>query len=283
MGLPSALVKLLKNGTKNGTKNGAAKAASRELAGPLLPKSGNFYPKPAKIGQFVEGKATNRKVLDPVQHEANAVKYINTKGKRNAGDVNFMDDKGNTFYMNKSGDDLQYSNLNVKKKNNTKLSGRRAADAYDQTLEPDADFYKDAPSKKDAHHIAGLDQWGWLYDGLNRGDKMALTAMLEKAGIPMGNNPFNRADLSSKVHSQLHSWMSSKGMNGRRKNALGNMPLEDRMEFVQQVIKEYKESLKKMFDLQMAEKHGEVWISPDQLNKSIQRLNQPELAVYDRS
>ncbi len=27
----------------------------------------------------------------------------------------------------------------------------------------------------------------------------------------------------------------------------------------------------------------EGWISPDQLNKSIERLNQPELSVYDRS
>ena len=110
---------------------------------------------------------------------------------------------------------------------------------------------------------------------------MALTAMLEKAGIPMGNNPFNRADLSTKVHSQLHTWMTAKGFVGRKKKSLGKMPLEDRMEYVQQVINEYRESMKKMFELQMAEKHGEVWISSAQLNKSIQRVNQPEMARYD--
>lgn len=257
------------------------KNADEVVQGPLLPKTGKYFAKPPKVQQFKGGKATKRLVNDPVQDQANQIEYLSTKGNRKAGEVNFIDDQGNTSYLNKTGDRLQYTSLNTKKKNNAKLASRRAKDADDQTLMPDADFYKGTPAGKEAHHIAGLDQWGWLYDGLNRGDKMALTAMLEKAGIPMGNNPFNRADLSTEVHDRLHSWMASNGMKGRRKNALGKMPLEDRMEYVQQVIKEYRESMKKMFDLQMAEKHGEVWISSDQLNKSIQRLNQPELAVYD--
>ena len=257
------------------------KNADEVVQGPLLPKTGKYFPKPPKVQQFIEGKATKRLVNDPVQHQANQIKYLSTKGKRQAGEVNFIDEQGDAFYMNKSGDDLQYSNLNVKKKNNAKSSKRRDADAYDQTLMPDADFYKGTPAGKEAHHIAGLDQWGWIYDGLNRGDKMALTALLEKAGIPMGNNPFNRADLSTEVHEKLHTWMSSQGMKGRKKNALGNMPLEDRMEFVQQVIEEYKESKKKIFDLQMAEKHGEVWVSQSQFLKGYDRLARPELAGYE--
>lgn len=110
---------------------------------------------------------------------------------------------------------------------------------------------------------------------------MALTALLEQNGIPMGNNPFNRADLSPKVHKELHSWMTAKGMNGRKKNALGKMPLEDRLEHVQLVIKEYREAMKKIYELQMAEKHGEVWMSHSQFLKGFDRLARPELAIYE--
>lgn len=279
MGLSSALVKLL----KTGSKKGAVKAASRELAGPLLPKSGKYYPKPAKINQFVDGKATKRKVLDPVQHEANAVKYINTKGNRKTGDVNFIDDQGNTSYLNKAGDNLQYTNLRVKGGNNSKLQGRRAKDVKAQTR-PDIDesqFYKQAPSKKDAHHIAGLDQLGPIFDGLDASEQSMVIGLLEKNGIFSGNNIFNRADLSSSVHKKLHSWMNENGMLGRKGKNLSKLPFKKRMDALKEIIAEIKAAERKMFDLQMAEKHGEVWISPDQLNKSIQRLNQPELAVYD--
>lgn len=259
------------------------KNADEVVQGPLLPKTGKYFAKPPLVSQIKDGKLNRRKVLDPVQHQSNQIEYLSTKGNRKAGDVNFIDEKGEAHYMNKKNDGYQYSNLNVIAKNNEQLSKRRKANIEDQTKYPDSHFKKGAPAGTDAHHIAGLEQWSWVYEGLNRGDKMTLTAYLEEMGIPMGDNPMNRADLSPKVHDQLHTWMRSKGFLGRKKKALGNMPLEDRMEFVQQVIKEYKESLKKMFDLQMAEKHGEVWISPDQLNRSIQRLNQPELAVYDRS
>lgn len=259
------------------------KNADEVVQGPLLPKTGKYFAKPPKVQQFKGGKATKRLVNDPVQDQANQIEYLSTKGKRKAGEVNFIDDQGNTSYLNKTGDRLQYTNLNTKKKNNGKLATRRAKDADDQTLMPDADFYKGTPAGKEAHHIAGLDQWGWVYDGLNRGDKMALTAMLEKANIPMGNNPFNRADLSSQVHDQLHTWMASKGMKGRKKNALGKMPLEDRMEYVQQVIKEYRQSMEKMYELVMIEKYGKVIGSQDKLLDSMRRLSQPEMAIYERS
>ena len=75
--------------------------------------------------------------------------------------------------------------------------------------------------------------------------------------------------------------MTAKGMTGRKKNALGKMPLENRMEYVQQVIKEYRESLKKLYELQMAEKHGEVWMSHSQFGKSVDRVTRPELAIYE--
>ena len=257
------------------------KNADEVVQGPLLPKTGKYFAKPPKVQQFKGGKATKRLVNDPVQHQANQIEYLSSKGDRKAGEVNFIDEQGNTSYLNKSGDNLQYTNLNTKKKNNSKLASRRAKDADDQTLKPDADFYKGTPAGKEAHHIAGLDQWGWVYDGLNRGDKMALTALLEQNGIPMGNNPFNRADLSPKVHKELHSWMTAKGFLGRKKNALGKMPLEERMEHVQLVIKEYREAMKKIYELQMAEKHGEVWMSHSQFLKGFDRLARPELAIYE--
>ena len=274
MALDKALLALLKNGdngVKNGAKNGANGVAKRSLQGPTLPKqrigSRTYEAKPPKI----KGK------FDPVQHEANAVNYINAKGT-DKPNPNFIDEQGRTSYMNKSGDDLQYSNLDTKKKNNEYLKGRRGADSYDQTMGNRANFYKDAPANKHAHHIAGLDQWGWIYDGLPRGEKMMLTAMLEEAGIPMGNNPFNRADLSTEVHQKLHSWMAEKGMVGREKGALGDMPLEQRMEFVEQVVDEYKASLKQMYKLVMEEKHDEIMIPTVQFHNAYVKENSPELA-----
>ena len=60
------------------------------------------------------------------------------------------------------------------------------------------------------------------------------------------------------------------------------MPLEDRMEYVQQVIKEYRESMKKMYELVMIEKHGEVWLTNDEFAKSYNRVARPEVAIYER-
>ena len=250
----------------------------RELEGPLLADvvvGGQTYKrKPYKY---------NKRIVDQVQHEANAVEYINTKDTRKKGELNFIDDQGEPYYMNKRGEGLQYTNLNTKSKNNRSLNERREANIEDQTKYPDSYFKKGAPAGKDAHHIAGLEQWSWVYAGMDRGDKMALTAYLEDMGIPMGDNPFNRADLSPKVHDQLTTWMESKGFMGRNKKALGKMPLEDRMEYVQQVIKEYRESMEKMFDLQMAEKHGEVWMSNSKFIESYDRIARPEVAIYERS
>ena len=80
-------------------KKNAGKATdkiARTLQGPLLSeikKNGKSYkPKPLKIGRK----------LDDVQHEANAVEYVNTKGERGQGELDFMDEEGRTFYMNKS-------------------------------------------------------------------------------------------------------------------------------------------------------------------------------------
>lgn len=293
MGLSATLVKLLKNGAKNGAKNGGKNGAKngaknghlavRELQGPLLPKVDGYYPKPAKVSQFSKGKASRRKVLDPVQHEANAVKYINTKGSRKTGEVNFIDQDGNTSYMNKAGDNLQYTNLRVKGGNNSKLQGRRANDVEAQTR-PDIDesqFYKQASSKKDAHHIAGLDQLGPLFDGLDSSEQSMMIGLLEKNGIFAGNNTFNRADLSSNVHKQLHSWMSENGMLGRKGKDLSKLPFKKRMEALKEVIADVKASERKMFDLRMAEKHGEVWMSHSQFGKSVDRVTRPELAAYE--
>ena len=55
------------------------------------------------------------------------------------------------------------------------------------------------------------------------------------------------------------------------------MSLKDRFKFANVILQEIKEAKK------IVDRETEVWISPNQLNRSIQRLNQPELAVYDRS
>ena len=264
-------------------KKNAGKATdkiARTLQGPLLSeikKNGKSYkPKPLKIGRK----------LDDVQHEANAVEYVNTKGERGQGELDFMDESGRTFYMNKSGDNLQYSDRTIKKGNNSKLSGRRATDEEVQTLphHDTRDFYKKGIPGTEAHHIAGLDQYGWLYDGLDQGDQMALSLILEDAGIPVGNNPFNRADLSTGVHKKLHQFQSAQGFSSR-KNApdISSLSLKERQEYVQRVIAEHKASMKEMFRLRQEENFGTEYISLAGFHDAYESATRPELYYQDIS
>lgn len=258
----------------------ATEKIARTLPGPLMApieKAGKIYqPKPAKI----KGR------LDPVQHEANAVNYVNTKGERKTGSLNFMDSEGRTSYLNKSGDRLQYTDLTTKKGNNSKLAGRRTADEEVQTLPhmDTRDFYKSGTPGTEAHHIAGLDQWGWVYDGLDKGDQMTLSLMLEEAGIPVGNNPFNRADLSTEVHKKLHQWQSSQGFSNRQNRPdISKLPLKDRMEYVQQVIAEYKASMQQMFKFRQEELFGTKYISLAGFHDAFESATRPELYNFDLS
>ena len=267
---------------------------TRKLQGPLSPNKGKYKPKPKKV----KGK------LDPVQHEANSVENVNTKGDRNAGELNFKDDEGRVSYMNKSGDRLQYSNLDTKKGNNSKLSSRRQRDGDAQTrpdldqskfyegakadteaqTRPDVDqkdFYKGALADTEARHIAGLDQYGWLYDGLDNADQMAMTGLLEKNGVFAGNNSFNRADLSANVHNKLHRWMTKNGMTSRRRASIKDLPFEDRMKFVQELINETKATEKEMFRLRQQELWGATEYSIADFNDSFNGATKP--GAIDRS
>lgn len=256
----------------------ATQKLARNLAGPLqaeIKKNGKTYqPKPKKI----KGK------LDPVQHEANAVNYVNSKGDRKAGSLNFMDEDGRTSYMNKSGDRLQYTDLTTKKGNNSKLAGRRATDEEAQTLPhmDTRDFYKTGIPGTEAHHIAGLDQLGWIFDGLDPGDQIALSKMLEDQGIPVGNNPFNRADLSAGVHKKLHQWQYEQGFSARQNRPdISALSLKDRMEYVNQVIGEYKGSMKQMFKLRQEELYNSPMISLGSFHDAFENSTRPELYNYN--
>ena len=240
---------------------------TRTLQGPLSPNVGKYKPKPRKI----KGR------LDPVQNEANQIDYVNTKGNRKSGSFNFIDEEGNKSYLNKAGDKLQYTNLRTKGGNNSKLSSRRQRDADAQTR-PDIDqtkFYKDSDPSKEAHHIAGLDQYGWLYDGLDNADQMAMTGLLEKNGVFTGNNSFNRADLSTNVHKKLHQWMTANGMVGRKRASIKDLSFEDRMEFVQDLINETKAAEKQMFLLRQQELFGEQMYSIADLTDSFNSAYKP--------
>ena len=71
------------------------KNADEVLQGPTLAKTGKYFAKPPKVQQFKGGKATKRLVNDPVQHQANSIEYLSSKGNRKAGEVNFIDEQGN--------------------------------------------------------------------------------------------------------------------------------------------------------------------------------------------
>ena len=53
------------------------------------------------------------------------------------------------------------------------------------------------------------------------------------------------------------------------------MSLKERLKFANVILQEIKEAKK------IVERESEVWITPSQLNKSMQRVNKPELAIYD--
>ena len=270
--MPNHIIKgLVKNLTKKNAGEAIAPVA-RQLSGPLQPDkviAGKTYkPKPTKV----------KNKLDKVQHEANVVDYINTKGDRKTGSLNFADDQGNTSYLNKSGDNMQYTDLRTKGGNNSKLQDRRGVDAEVQTR-PDIDqtrFYKEAEPGTEAHHIAGLDQYGWLFDGLDSGDQAAMIGLLEKIGIFTGNNPANRADLPKQVHTALHSWMKKKGFVGREKASIAHLSFDERLGFVNQLKTEYDETMKEMYTMMTKER-----ASKDEFHNAFVSQFQPEMVGFD--
>jgi hypothetical protein len=129
---------------------------------------------------------------------------------------------------------------------------QRDIDVQTQTLEEAEDFYKGANPEADAHHIAGLAMYRWAFEGLNATEQQELAKWLMSKGVPTGNNAFNRADLNSAIHMDLHDWMrenkvefAGKGveMQGRSMKERKAI-LEDFVEFIQGAANE------KMFELQ---------------------------------
>lgn len=126
----------------------------------------------------------------------------------------------------------------------------------------------------EAHHIAPIKSLQFLFDGLTKSESLKMIDHFERRGIYIGNDPRNAAHLSSSIHTSVHESYVKKAILKYNHASLEGMSLKERFKFANVILQEIKEAKK------IVDRETEVWISPAQLNKSIQRLNQPELAVY---
>lgn len=101
-----------------------------------------------------------------------------------------------------------------------------------------SDFYKGKGSNKDdSHHMRGVDQWHWLFDGLNKSEKGLFHDLLAKNGLATGDNHFNRADLPKIVHDALHDFMRERGFLAP-KQSIKHLKYNERQKYVTQAIKD---------------------------------------------
>ena len=243
--MPNHIAKhLLKSVAKNGDdalKNGAKNGAKHSHR--AKPKPGKTLPKPKKGD--VEGNFQAR---------------VETLQAQDRGELKprFRDESGQEHWIQKNGVDPETGELKFQYRNrNDKLNevDGRARNADAQTNPEAAPFREGMTETKgiDAHHIAGLEQFSWLFEGLDEADQSAMIGLLEKSGIFTGHNAGNRADLPKKVHDKLHTWMKKKGFTGKNKASIAHLPLEKRLPFVEQMKDEYDQSMEHMYGLMMSD------------------------------
>ena len=184
-----------------------------------------------------------------------------------AGELHFHQSNGKT--------ESQFIHRDTKLANNLDRSEKGR-----QQTKPDVrgkDFLKDAPQEPDihVHHIAPIKSLQFLFDGLNEADRLKMIDHFERRGVYIGNDPRNAAFLKKSIHTSVHESYVKKAILKYNHASLEGMSLKDRFKFANVILQEIKEAKK------IVERESEVWISPAQLNKSIQRVNQPEMARYD--
>jgi len=250
------------NGAKNGA-NGAAKKAAKKAAKPP--------PRVLKKADY-EGNSLNKfgyNKRDWVTLSDQSAGKQKPFFRDEAGELHFHQSNGKT--------ESQFIHRDTKLANNLDRSEKGR-----QQTKPDVrgkDFLKDAPQDPDihAHHIAPIKSLQFLFDGLNEADRLKLINHFERRGVYIGNDPRNAAFLKKPIHTSVHESYVKKAILKYNHASLEGMPLKDRFKFANVILQEIKEAKK------IVDRETEVWISPDQLNKAIQRQNQPELALYDRS
>ena len=254
---------LLKNGdevVKNGT-NGAAKNVAKKVPKPP--------PRVLKKSDY-EGSTLNKygyNKRDWVTLSDQSAGKQKPFFRDEAGELHFHQSNGNT--------ESQFIHRDTKLGNVLDRSKKGR-----QQTKPDVrgkDFLKDAPQEPDihAHHIAPIKSLQFLFDGLDEADRLKLIDHFERRGVYIGNDPRNAAFLKKPIHTSVHESYVEKAILKYDHASLEGMTLKERLKFANVILQEIKEAKK------IVERESEVWISPSQLNKSMQRVNKPELAIYD--
>ena len=258
----------LTNGAKNGAKNGANGAAKK-----VAKKAPKPAPRVLKKADY-EGTAGGHSGFG--RFKADMAAYSDKR--KGLQKPLFRDEAGDLYYHQSNGhkpsqfrhrDDKQAEVLDRDQKGKQQskpgVTGKNFLEGRPQIADTEA------------HHIAPVKSLNFLFDGLDESDSRKMINHFEKRGVYIGNDPRNRADLTSAIHTSVHESYVKRALLKYNHASLQGMTLKERFKFANVILQEIKEAKK------IVDRETEVWISPDQLNKSIQRLNQPELSVYDRS
>lgn len=209
--------------------------------------------------------------------EGNFQARVETLQAQDRGELKprFVDEAGQEHWIQKNGVDPKTGELKFQFRNRTdklnEVDGRsRNADAQ---TNPEAEPFRDgAIPGRESHHIAGLEQFSWLFEGLDEADQSAMIGLLEQSGIFTGHNAANRADLPKKIHDKLHAWMKKKGFTGKNKASIAHLPIEKRLPFIQQMKEEFDQSMEEMYRLMM---------SDDEFHNAFVSQFQPEMVGFD--
>ena len=248
---------LLQNGdevVKNGAKNGAKKAAPRVLT---------------KIDY--EGTAGGHNGFGRFKADM-AVSDDKRKGLQKPL---FRDDGGDLYYHQSNGNKpSQFRKRDTKQQ---EVFDRDQKGATQTKKEVQGSFLKDRPQLADteAHHIAPVKSLAFLFDGLDESDSRKMINHFEKRGVYIGNDPRNRADLTSATHTSVHESYVKRALLKYNHASLEGMSLKERIKFANVILQEIKEAKK------ITDQYNEPWITNDQLMKSFDRLARPELAGYE--
>ena len=253
------LAKLLINGVKNGAKNGA-KNGFKGVVGKrtLTSKAREVLPKP---------KSGTR------AHDLAKKDFLNSRNNPDHLKNRYVGEDGRIFTMDNKGSKekpipgfIDKTKKHAREGENTEA---RIKNMMDQT-DPNVDIDKFTepqkglkPGNYDVHHIQGLHDSSFLYDGLTKKKKTELTQYIEKTyGLFMGNHQGNAAFLPKKVHNLLHEYMR-KTLKGRNID-ISKLSLEERKKYVKQFA-ESQEHFQRMMYAFMQDSQFDA--SPELLKK----------------
>ena len=181
------------------------------------------------------------------------------KNQRGGSGEYFTDDIGDSYRLDQKGKDANgkptysFQNQSLKNQRNQDVDPRRRRDGELTTHQPEGDdFYKNrSDANTDAHHLAELRRSARLYEGLDENQSKALYKYLKKRGITTGNSAINRAELSTKVHKDFHSWFDKQFKRDR--TDLSKMNWQQRKQYIDRFIDQYKAGNEKIFNLRQQE------------------------------